>query len=49
MRDNESMIRGRDDYQMDYEPAPRITEADKTNDRKYDADFSVFFHSIFSE
>ncbi|KAG6663584.1 hypothetical protein CIPAW_02G035500 [Carya illinoinensis] len=37
---DKSNSRGRDDYQMDYEPAPRITEADKTNDRKYDADFS---------
>ncbi|KAF2291178.1 hypothetical protein GH714_020535 [Hevea brasiliensis] len=26
--------RGKGDYQIDYEPAPRITEADKTNDRK---------------
>lgn len=26
--------RGKDDYQIDYVPAPRITEADKTNDRK---------------
>lgn len=26
--------RGKGDYQIDYEPAPRITEADKKNDRK---------------
>ncbi|KAA0057556.1 54S ribosomal protein L17 [Cucumis melo var. makuwa] len=26
--------RGKGDYQIDYVPAPRITEADKTNDRK---------------
>lgn len=25
-----------DDYQMDYVPAPRITEADKANDTKYE-------------
>ncbi|OMO58201.1 Ribosomal protein L46 [Corchorus capsularis] len=31
---NMSKTRGKDDYQMDYVPAPRITEADKTNDRK---------------
>ncbi|XP_031478481.1 uncharacterized protein LOC116249506 [Nymphaea colorata] len=29
-----SDARGRGDYQIDYVPAPRITEADKTNDRK---------------
>ncbi|KAG0457660.1 hypothetical protein HPP92_022558 [Vanilla planifolia] len=27
-------LRGKGDYQIDYEPAPRITQADKTNDRK---------------
>lgn len=27
--------RGKGDYQMDYVPAPRITEADKTNDKRY--------------
>lgn len=26
--------RGKGDYQIDYEPAPRITEADKKNDKK---------------
>ncbi|PKU68866.1 hypothetical protein MA16_Dca010610 [Dendrobium catenatum] len=26
--------RGKGDYQIDYVPAPRITEADKTNDQK---------------
>ncbi|KAL6596666.1 hypothetical protein ACP70R_047309 [Stipagrostis hirtigluma subsp. patula] len=26
--------RGKGDYQIDYVPAPRVTEADKTNDRK---------------
>ncbi|XP_062156020.1 uncharacterized protein LOC133863898 [Alnus glutinosa] len=26
--------RGKGDYQMDFEPAPRITEADKKNDKK---------------
>ncbi|ERN19116.1 39S ribosomal protein L46, mitochondrial [Amborella trichopoda] len=26
--------RGKGDYQIDYQPAPRITEADKTNDRR---------------
>lgn len=29
------MNRGKGDYQIDYVPAPRITEADKTNDMKY--------------
>ncbi|XP_039027335.1 54S ribosomal protein L17, mitochondrial-like [Hibiscus syriacus] len=29
-----SKSRGKGDYQIDYVPAPRITEADKTNDRK---------------
>ncbi|CAN6448220.1 unnamed protein product [Victoria cruziana] len=29
-----SDARGKGDYQIDYVPAPRITEADKTNDRK---------------
>ena len=29
------LARGKGDYQIDYVPAPRITEADKTNDRKY--------------
>ncbi|MBA0709433.1 hypothetical protein Golax_024467 [Gossypium laxum] len=28
------LIQGKGDYQIDYVPAPRITEADKTNDRK---------------
>jgi large subunit ribosomal protein L46 len=27
-------FRGKGDYQIDYVPAPRITDADKTNDRK---------------
>ncbi|XP_031282762.1 54S ribosomal protein L17, mitochondrial [Pistacia vera] len=31
---DKSDSRGKGDYQMDYVPAPRITEADKTNDRK---------------
>ncbi|KAK4785352.1 hypothetical protein SAY86_002041 [Trapa natans] len=31
---NKSNTRGKGDYQIDYVPAPRITEADKTNDRK---------------
>ena len=34
------MNRGKGEYQMDYVPAPRITEADKKNDKKYEADFS---------
>ncbi|CAK9152172.1 unnamed protein product [Ilex paraguariensis] len=29
-----SDARGKGDYQIDYKPAPRITEADKTNDRR---------------
>ncbi|KAK1272511.1 hypothetical protein QJS04_geneDACA007852 [Acorus gramineus] len=29
-----SEARGKGDYQIEYTPAPRITEADKTNDRK---------------
>ncbi|GMI85902.1 DECOY [Hibiscus trionum] len=29
-----SKSRGKGDYQIDYVPAPRITEADETNDRK---------------
>ncbi|OIT07641.1 PREDICTED: 39S ribosomal protein L46, mitochondrial-like [Nicotiana attenuata] len=29
-----SDTRGKGDYQIDYKPAPRITEADKTNDRR---------------
>lgn len=42
--------RGKGDYQMDFEPAPRITEADKKNDKKYEADllridFFPFFPS----
>ncbi|XP_011659322.1 39S ribosomal protein L46, mitochondrial isoform X2 [Cucumis sativus] len=31
---NKADGRGKGDYQIDYVPAPRITEADKTNDRK---------------
>lgn len=31
---NTSATRGKGDYQIDYVPAPRVTEADKTNDRK---------------
>ncbi|OWM83061.1 39S ribosomal protein L46, mitochondrial [Punica granatum] len=31
---NKSSTRGKGEYQFDYVPAPRITEADKTNDRK---------------
>ncbi|KAI4371167.1 hypothetical protein MLD38_019433 [Melastoma candidum] len=31
---NKSNTRGKGDYQIEYTPAPRITEADKTNDRK---------------
>ncbi|XP_030523634.1 39S ribosomal protein L46, mitochondrial [Rhodamnia argentea] len=31
---DKSNARGKGDYQIDYVPAPRITEADKTNDRK---------------
>ena len=27
--------RGKGDYQIDYKPAPRISEADKTNDQRY--------------
>ncbi|OMP06886.1 putative DECOY [Corchorus olitorius] len=38
--------RGKGDYQMDCVPAPRITEADKTNDRKYmELDFKMLFPS----
>lgn len=29
-----SVNRGKGDYQIDYVPAPRITEADKKNDKK---------------
>ncbi|KAJ8620092.1 hypothetical protein MRB53_028621 [Persea americana] len=29
-----SDARGKGDYQIDYVPAPRVTEADKTNDRR---------------
>ena len=29
------VFRGKGDYQIDYVPAPRVTEADKTNDRRY--------------
>lgn len=29
-----SEARGKGDYQIDYVPAPRVTEADKTNDRR---------------
>ncbi|XP_062006858.1 uncharacterized protein LOC133724165 [Rosa rugosa] len=32
---DKSNARGKGDYQIDYVPAPRITEADKQNDRKY--------------
>lgn len=31
---DKSNSRGKGDYQMEYVPAPRITEADKTNDKK---------------
>ncbi|CAN6565622.1 unnamed protein product [Malus baccata var. baccata] len=31
---DKSNARGKGDYQIDYVPAPRITEADKTNDKK---------------
>ncbi|KAH9731757.1 39s ribosomal protein l46 [Citrus sinensis] len=31
---DKSNSRGKGDYQMEYVPAPRITETDKTNDRK---------------
>ncbi|KAF7826106.1 39S ribosomal protein L46, mitochondrial [Senna tora] len=31
---DKSDARGKGEYQIDYVPAPRITEADKTNDRK---------------
>lgn len=31
---DKSEARGKGDYQIDYEPAPRITEADKANDRR---------------
>lgn len=34
------VIRGKGDYQIDYMPAPRITEEDKTNDRRYNLKFS---------
>lgn len=34
------VIRGKGDYQIDYTPAPRITEADKNNDRGYN--FEIF-------
>jgi len=44
--------RGKGDYQIDYVPASRITEADKTNDRKYVLNlhlcFSFYFCSIGS-
>lgn len=40
--------RGKGDYQIDYAPAPRITEADKTNDRKYAVSsfFLLFFRFL---
>ena len=42
------MNRGKGEYQMDYVPAPRITEADKNNDTKYESDqFPLFSISIF--
>lgn len=28
-------FRGKGEYQIDFVPAPRITEADKTNDKRY--------------
>ncbi|GAV60469.1 MRP-L46 domain-containing protein [Cephalotus follicularis] len=31
---DKSSSRGKGDYQIEYKPAPRVTEADKTNDRK---------------
>ncbi|MQL98521.1 hypothetical protein Taro_031219 [Colocasia esculenta] len=31
---SKSDAKGKGDYKIDYEPAPRITEADKTNDRR---------------
>mgnify|MGYP004713574311 CR=1 FL=1 len=30
-----TFCRGKGDYQIDYVPSPRVTEADKTNDKKY--------------
>ena len=36
MKNSNSSVnnRAKGEYQMDYVPAPRITEADKNNDRK---------------
>lgn len=34
-----SVHREKGEYQIDYEPAPRITEADKQNDKKYGSIF----------
>ncbi|KAK9280031.1 hypothetical protein L1049_013716 [Liquidambar formosana] len=31
---DKSEARGKGDYQIEYEPAPRVTEADKTNDKR---------------
>lgn len=33
------VIRGKGDYQIDYVPAPRVTEADENNDRRYKLNF----------
>jgi hypothetical protein len=39
---------GKGDYQIEYEPAPRITEADKTNDKKYEIDKWLLFLPILT-
>ena len=39
--------RGKGDYQIDYVPASRITEADKTNDRKYVLNLHLCFGFYF--
>ncbi|GJV59091.1 39S ribosomal protein L46, mitochondrial [Tanacetum coccineum] len=38
-----SDARGKGDYHIDFEPAPRITEADKTNDKRYQHNFPSIF------
>ena len=43
---NSADNRGKGDYQIDYVPAPRITEADKTNDRKYAVFLFIYLFRI---
>lgn len=43
--DTFSVNRGKGDYHIDYVPAPRITEADKKNDKKYEVYLLYLFSS----